>query len=93
MFLFVRVTERVLAHPLVTERRRFYIGASVQIITDLVELVATQVFRRIAVLLDMRSGQLDGFDLVIHMGHPRLVIEPLSVQAPATVEVLRVRQK
>ena len=39
------------------------------------------------------DGQLDGFDLVIHMGHPRLVIEPLSAQAPATVEVLRVRQK
>ena len=24
------------------------------------------------------DGQLDGFDLVIHMGHPRLVIEPLA---------------
>ncbi len=39
------------------------------------------------------DGQLDGFDLVIHMGHPRLVIEPLARQAPATVEVLRWRQK
>jgi len=39
------------------------------------------------------DGQLDGFDLVIHMGHPRLVIEPLARQAPATVDVLRVRQK
>ena len=35
------------------------------------------------------DGQLDGFDLVIHMGHPRLVIEPLVRQAPATVDVLR----
>ena len=35
------------------------------------------------------DGQLDGFDLVIHMGHPRLVIEPLSEQSPATVDVLR----
>ena len=35
------------------------------------------------------DGQLDGFDLVIHMGHPRLVIEPLAAQAPATVDVLR----
>jgi len=35
------------------------------------------------------DGKLDGFDLVIHMGHPRLVIEPLAQQAPATVDVLR----
>ncbi len=39
------------------------------------------------------DGQLDGFDLVIHMGHPRLVIEPLARQAPATIDVLRFRQK
>jgi hypothetical protein len=39
------------------------------------------------------DGQLDGFDLVIHMGHPRLKIEPLAAQTPATVDVLRVRQK
>jgi hypothetical protein len=37
------------------------------------------------------DGKLDGFDLVIHMGHPRLVIEPLAKQAPATVDVLRWR--
>lgn len=37
------------------------------------------------------DGRLDGFDLVIHMGHPRLVIEPLSEQSPATVDVLRWR--
>lgn len=37
------------------------------------------------------DGQLDGFDLVIHMGHPRLVIEPLARQAPAMVDVLRWR--
>lgn len=37
------------------------------------------------------DGELDGFDLVIHMGHPRLVIEPLAAQAPATVDVLRWR--
>ena len=37
------------------------------------------------------DGKLDGFDLVIHMGHPHLVIEPLSAQAPATVDVLRWR--
>lgn len=39
------------------------------------------------------DGQLDGFDLVIHMGHPRLVIEPLSGQSPATIDVLRWNQK
>jgi hypothetical protein len=39
------------------------------------------------------DGKLDGFDLVIHMGHPRLVIEPLSAQAPATVDVLRWRER
>jgi hypothetical protein len=39
------------------------------------------------------DGQLDGFDLVIHMGHPRLVIEPLARQAPATVDVLRWRAR
>ena len=37
------------------------------------------------------DGRLDGFDLVIHMGHPRLMIEPLAEQAPATVDVLRWR--
>lgn len=35
------------------------------------------------------DGQLDGFDLVIHMGHPRLIIEPLAEQSPATIDVLR----
>ncbi|HUS28588.1 MAG TPA: hypothetical protein VMZ53_08765 [Kofleriaceae bacterium] len=35
------------------------------------------------------DGRLDGFDLVIHVGHPRLVIEPLARQAPATIDVLR----
>lgn len=39
------------------------------------------------------DGKLDGFDLIIHMGHPRLVIEPLSAQAPATVDVLRWRPR
>lgn len=39
------------------------------------------------------DGKLDGFDLVIHMGHPRLVIEPLSEQSPATVDVLRWKTK
>jgi hypothetical protein len=39
------------------------------------------------------DGRLDGFDLVIHMGHPRLLIEPLARQAPATIDVLRLRQK
>ena len=37
------------------------------------------------------DGQLDGFDLVIHMGHPRLIIEPLSAAAPAAIDVLRWR--
>ena len=37
------------------------------------------------------DGRLDGFDLVIHMGHPRLVIERLSEQAPATIDVVRLR--
>ena len=31
--------------------------------------------------------------LVIHMGHPRLVIEPFARQAPATVDVLRWRSR
>ena len=35
------------------------------------------------------DGKLDGFDLVIHVGHPRLVIEPLARQSPATIDVLR----
>lgn len=39
------------------------------------------------------DGRLDGFDLVIHMGHPRLKIEPLSEQSPATIDVLRWRTK
>jgi hypothetical protein len=39
------------------------------------------------------DGKLDGFDLVIHMGHPRLEIEPLSGQSPATIDVLRWRTK
>ena len=39
------------------------------------------------------DGKLDGFDLVIHMGHPRLVIEPLAAQAPATVDVLRWKRR
>jgi hypothetical protein len=39
------------------------------------------------------DGALDGFDLVIHVGHPRLVIEPLARQSPATVDVLRWRDK
>ncbi len=39
------------------------------------------------------DGRLDGFDLVIHMGHPRLKIEPLSAQSPATIDVLRWRTK
>lgn len=39
------------------------------------------------------DGQLDGFDLVIHMGYPRLVIEPLARQAPATVDMLRWRSR
>ncbi len=39
------------------------------------------------------DGRLDGFDLVIHMGHPRLKVEPLSEQSPATIDVLRWRAK
>jgi hypothetical protein len=38
------------------------------------------------------DGKLDGFDLVIHMGHPRLKIEPLAGQSPATIDVLRWKQ-
>lgn len=37
------------------------------------------------------DGQLDGFDIVIHMGHPHLILEPLANQAPATIDVLRWR--
>ena len=39
------------------------------------------------------DGKLDGYDLVIHMGHPRLIIEPLARQAPATVDVLRWKKR
>jgi hypothetical protein len=39
------------------------------------------------------DGKLDGFDLVIHVGHPRLKIEPLSGQSPATIDVLRWKSK
>jgi hypothetical protein len=35
------------------------------------------------------DGLLDRFDLVVHMGHPRLVVEPLGEQLPAKVDVLR----
>ena len=35
------------------------------------------------------DGQLDGFDLLVHMGHPRLEIEPLAAQSPARIDVLR----
>lgn len=35
------------------------------------------------------DGALDGFDLIVHMGHPRLEVEPLSAQSPARVDVLR----
>lgn len=34
-------------------------------------------------------GVLDGEDLIIHMGHPRLEIEPLKSQSPAVFDVLR----
>lgn len=39
------------------------------------------------------DGQLDGFDPVIHMGHPRVLIEPLARHAPATIDVLRWRSR
>jgi hypothetical protein len=39
------------------------------------------------------DGKLDGFDLVIHMGHPRLIVQPLSAQSPATIDVLRWRAR
>ncbi len=35
------------------------------------------------------DGLLDGFDVVVHMGHPRLVVEPLKAQLPATIDVVR----
>ena len=35
------------------------------------------------------KGVLDGEDLIVHMGHPRLEIEPLSAQSPAVFDVLR----
>jgi hypothetical protein len=37
------------------------------------------------------DGILDAFDLVVHMGHPRLVVEPLAAQLPAKLDVLRWR--
>ena len=61
-------------------------------------------FDHVAVLYEDRSllpdgrfgpanGRLEGFDRVIHMGHPRLVVVPLSDQSPALVDVLRWREK
>jgi len=61
-------------------------------------------FDHVAVLYEDRSrlpgggfgpanGVLDGFDRVIHMGHPRLVVVPLADQAPALIDVLRWREK
>ena len=35
------------------------------------------------------DGVLDGFDLIVHMGHPHLVVEPLQSQGPARIDVLR----
>jgi hypothetical protein len=35
------------------------------------------------------DGVLDAFDLVVHMGHPHLVVEPLAAQLPAKLDVLR----
>ena len=35
------------------------------------------------------DGRLDGFDVVVHMGHPRLEVEPLERQSPARIDVLR----
>jgi glyoxylase-like metal-dependent hydrolase (beta-lactamase superfamily II) len=33
------------------------------------------------------DGKLDGFDVIVHMGHPRLEVEPLERQTPARVDV------
>ncbi len=35
------------------------------------------------------DGKLDGFDLLVHMGHPMLKVEPLAQQLPAKLDVLR----
>jgi hypothetical protein len=35
------------------------------------------------------DGLLDGFDVVVHLGHPRLTIEPLGRQCPMRIDVLR----
>jgi hypothetical protein len=35
------------------------------------------------------DGKLDGFDLVAHMGHPQLKVEPLGDQCPMRLDVLR----
>jgi hypothetical protein len=35
------------------------------------------------------DGSLNGWDLVVHMGHPMLKIQTLSGQTPATLDVLR----
>lgn len=39
------------------------------------------------------DGMLDGHDIVVHMGHPRLVKEPLRRQLPARVDVIRWNEK
>ena len=62
-------------------------------VPEVVEDGITGFVCRDAAELATRLGQLDGFDLVIHMGHPRLVIEPLARQAPATIDVLRWRSR
>jgi len=35
------------------------------------------------------DGNLDGFDLIAHMGHPQLKVEPLGDQCPMHLDVLR----
>lgn len=39
------------------------------------------------------DGRLDRFDRVVHMGHPRLKVEPIGGQSPATIDVLRWRRR
>ncbi|MBI5482566.1 MAG: hypothetical protein HY906_27170 [Deltaproteobacteria bacterium] len=64
------------------------------------EWVTRRGWDHVAVLYEDRSdpagphrgqpdGRLDGFDLVVHMGHPRLQVEPLERQTPARIDVLR----
>jgi hypothetical protein len=87
--------------PVVVEIREARVGDLIRIDYDNpIADQAPRVWNHVGAFYEDRSdpegpaaggpdGKLDGFDLVIHIGHPRLVVEPLSRHAPARIDVLR----